>query len=47
MNEAVVEEPTLINSDAYGGGWLFKIRPADAGAVDKLQSAADYEKANG
>jgi glycine cleavage system H protein len=35
--------PELINQDPYGGGWMFRVKPADAGAVAQLLSAADYE----
>lgn len=29
VNAAVVREPTLLKSDAYGRGWLFSVEPAD------------------
>lgn len=29
INEAVIENPQLINQDPYGKGWLFRIRPMD------------------
>ncbi len=43
VNEAVVEDPTLINSDAFGGGWLFKIKMKEAAELESLLSPADYE----
>ena len=45
VNEALADSPELINSDAYGEGWLFRLTPADAGAVDGLLDAAAYQAA--
>jgi glycine cleavage system H protein len=36
--------PELINSDPYGKGWMFKVRPTDAKAADALLDAAAYTK---
>ncbi|WP_457636957.1 glycine cleavage system protein GcvH [Oceanithermus sp.] len=44
VNEALAEEPELVNSDPYEAGWLFKLEPADAAALDGLLAAADYAK---
>ena len=41
-NEALDGSPELVNSDPYGEGWMFEIRPDDPGAADALLSAADY-----
>ncbi|MBU6492577.1 glycine cleavage system protein GcvH [Pandoraea sp.] len=38
--------PDQVNSDAYGA-WLFKIKPADASAVEKLMSAEAYASSIG
>lgn len=46
VNDAVTSAPESVNSDAYGA-WLFKIKPADSGAVASLWSADDYAKAIG
>lgn len=27
INEAVIENPALVNQDPYGKGWLFRVRP--------------------
>ncbi|GAB2843620.1 glycine cleavage system protein GcvH [Pseudoduganella ginsengisoli] len=43
VNDAVVDAPESINSDAYGA-WLFKIKPADAAAINSLLDAAAYGK---
>ena len=42
-NEALKDEPGLINSDPFGAGWFIKIKPANPADYDKLMSAADYE----
>jgi len=42
-NEALDATPELVNNDPYEGGWLFDLVPSDAGAVDALLSAADYQ----
>ena len=41
VNEALSGAPEQVNADPYGA-WLFKLRPADAGAVDGLLDAARY-----
>lgn len=43
INEALVENPQLINEDPYGKGWLFRIRPFDADMKDLL-SHDQYSK---
>ena len=42
-NSALASEPEAINSDAYGKGWLMRLRPA-AGASPTFLTAAEYEK---
>jgi glycine cleavage system H protein len=41
-NAALDASPELINSDPYGEGWMFELRPADASAVDGLMDSATY-----
>ncbi len=43
-NEALLETPELINSDPHGEGWLVRLQPADADALDGLLDAAAYQK---
>lgn len=33
INETLVSDPKLANSDPYGAGWLVKVRPADWAAA--------------
>jgi glycine cleavage system H protein len=42
-NDALEAEPALVNSDAEGSGWFFKIRLADQGELDGLMDAAAYK----
>ncbi len=42
-NDKLGDAPELLNSDPYGEGWLFRIKPADAGALASLLDAAGYE----
>ncbi len=42
INQKVVDEPGLVNSEAMGGGWLFKIRVADRSQLDRLMDEAAY-----
>ena len=42
--EAVDADPAIVNKDAYGEGWLVKVRMSDPAEYDALLSAADYEK---
>ncbi|HEY7723552.1 MAG TPA: glycine cleavage system protein GcvH [Pedococcus sp.] len=41
-NEALDASPELVNTDPYGEGWMYEMRPADAGAVDALLDRAAY-----
>ena len=43
-NEALDATPELVNSDPYGEGWLFELRPADADAVGGLLDVAAYRE---
>ena|SRR3990167_2299473 len=43
VNEAVIENPQLINEDPYGRGWLIRIRPAEKDLPGFL-SAGEYSK---
>ncbi len=42
INDKLTAEPSLVNADAQGRGWLFKIRIADAGALDALMDESAY-----
>ena len=42
VNESLRDAPELLNSDAFGGGWIAKVRLADAGELDALLDAETY-----
>jgi glycine cleavage system H protein len=42
-NDAVDTSPELINSDPYGSGWMFEIRPEDPAELDGLLDAKEYQ----
>jgi glycine cleavage system H protein len=35
-NEELETDPTIINKDCYGEGWMYKIKPNDMAEVEKL-----------
>ena len=39
-----VKAAETVNSDAYGEGWMFKVRLSDAGELGGLMDAAAYEE---
>jgi glycine cleavage system H protein len=44
-NEELEMDPTIINKDCYGEGWMYKIKPNDMGEVENLiHGAAAVEK---
>lgn len=43
VNSKLEEEPALINSDAFGEGWIVRIRVDDAAEVALLLDAAAYD----
>ena len=44
FNDAVDADPSIVNKDVYGEGWLVKVKLSDPAEYDALLSAADYEK---
>lgn len=42
VNEALVQQPELVNSDPYGEGWLFAVTMSDPGELDTLLPADGY-----
>ena len=43
VNEALAAEPALVNSDAAGKAWFFKIKIADKGELGGLMDEAAYK----
>jgi glycine cleavage system H protein len=42
-NDALTDEPELVNRDPYGDGWMLRIRLADPAQLDDLLDAAAYD----
>lgn len=42
VNEELEDAPELVNSDAFGGGWLFKIKMEDESELESLLDAQGY-----
>lgn len=43
FNEALNDQPELVNNDPYGEGWMIKIAVANPAELDTLLDAAGYE----
>jgi len=43
INDALGSDPALVNKDAGGGGWMIKVKPSNAGEMNKLLDAAAYQ----
>ena len=43
-NKALVDSPELVNTDPYGEGWLFRIKPDTPAQLDELLGREDYER---
>ena len=43
FNETVEDDPSLVNSDPYGEGWLIKIKVASPSDVEQLLDGAAYK----
>lgn len=41
-NEELADAPETVNSDAYGAGWLMKVKLAEPDVLDHLMDASDY-----
>jgi glycine cleavage system H protein len=42
INETLADEPELVNSDPYDGGWMMEIKASDPAEMDAMKSKADY-----
>ena len=43
INEAINDQPELVNNDPYGQGWMIKISVANANDLNNLLDAAGYQ----
>lgn len=42
VNNALEEQPELVNNEPYGAGWLFTLQPSAAAEIEQLLDAAAY-----
>lgn len=47
VNKTLSDDPSLVNKDPYGAGWLVKIKATDVGPMAKLMDGPAYAKAHG
>jgi len=47
VNEAVKGDPSLVNKDCYGQGWLIRVSPSNSAEFSSLLDAKAYGKAIG
>jgi len=43
VNKAVVDNPALVNSDSYAGGWFFKLKLSNPAEIHGLLSPEAYQ----
>ena len=43
-NQAVADDPALVNSDPEGAGWFFKLKLSNPGELDGLMDEAAYRE---
>lgn len=43
VNENVTEDPSLINVDPYGKGWLVEVEVNEAEEIERMMSPEEYE----
>ena len=43
FNDALEDQPELLNSDPYGNGWIIKLEIAEGADLSELLTAADYQ----
>ena len=44
INEAIVNDPSIVNSDPQNAGWFYKLRLADVKSADGLMDEAAYKE---
>ena len=43
VNDAVADDPSLLNSDPFGAGWLSKVKVRDASVLAELMDQETYD----
>lgn len=44
VNDTLMEAPSAVNSDPYGEGWLFRLKPANEKELENLMDAKEYKE---
>ncbi len=44
INETLDDSPESVNQDPYGDGWMVKVSVSEAGELDNLMSAGQYQE---
>jgi len=44
VNESLEDSPETVNTDPYGDGWLFTVKPSDEGDLKELMDADEYKE---
>ncbi|WP_025819303.1 glycine cleavage system protein GcvH [Shewanella marina] len=44
INDALEDSPELVNSDAFGDGWFFRVMPSDEAELENLLDADAYQE---
>lgn len=47
VNDALGDNPGLINEDCYGKGWLVKVKASNVGQLDEMMDAGAYADSGG
>lgn len=43
INEALEDDPEVINTDPYGDGWMYRIKPDNVDDYEALMNAEEYQ----
>ena len=46
VNGALADDPSVLNTDPFGEGWLVKIRPSNPDELEGLMDAVTYDEKN-
>jgi glycine cleavage system H protein len=44
INEALADNPALVNTDPWGDGWMIRMRVSDPTEIDELMTAEEYDE---
>jgi glycine cleavage system H protein len=44
VNDSLSGDPSVVNSDPYGDGWMVKVRASDASEIEQLLGPEEYGK---